>query len=109
MTEYVKLRDIKNALFDIYEEIVNGHHESADAYISAKETARKAICAVDALERLTVSPLEKDGSGIVRVPNGRSVDIAMYNEVEEHDNCYVEIWRNTATGAYSVGWKARKE
>jgi len=30
--------------------------------------------------------------------------IGVYNEEEIHENCTVQIWRNTVTGETSVGW-----
>ena len=30
--------------------------------------------------------------------------IGIYDEVEEHDNCTVQILRNSITGETSVGW-----
>lgn len=28
----------------------------------------------------------------------------IYDEYEKHENCVVEIWRNSKTGEVSVGW-----
>ena len=28
----------------------------------------------------------------------------VYNEEEIHENCTVQVWRNTVTGETSVGW-----
>ena len=33
-----------------------------------------------------------------------SADIPIYDECERHDNCVVEVWRNSITGEVSVGW-----
>lgn len=33
-----------------------------------------------------------------------SVDICIYDEVEEHPNCTVQILRNSVTGKESIGW-----
>ena len=30
--------------------------------------------------------------------------IGVYNEEEIHENCTVQVWRNTVTGETSVGW-----
>ena len=30
--------------------------------------------------------------------------IGVYNEEEIHENCVVQVWRNTVTGETSVGW-----
>ena len=30
--------------------------------------------------------------------------IGVYNEEEIHENCTVQVWRNTVTGEMSVGW-----
>ena len=31
--------------------------------------------------------------------------IGVYNEEEIHENCTVQVWRNTVTGETSVGWR----
>ena len=40
------------------------------------------------------------------VANGRvmSVEPNIYDEEEIHENCTVQILRNSVTGAYSFGW-----
>lgn len=38
-----------------------------------------------------------------------SADIPIYDECERHDNCVVEVWRNSVTGEVSVGWWPNKE
>ena len=30
--------------------------------------------------------------------------VGVYNEEEIHENCTVQVWRNTVTGETSVGW-----
>ena len=30
--------------------------------------------------------------------------IGVYNEEEIHENCVVQVWKNTVTGETSVGW-----
>ncbi len=30
--------------------------------------------------------------------------VAFYDVVEEHDNCHVQVLRNSQTGEVSVGW-----
>lgn len=32
------------------------------------------------------------------------VDSVLYEEVERHDNCTVQVLKNTVTGELSVGW-----
>lgn len=31
-------------------------------------------------------------------------EINMFDDEEIHENCTVQVWRNTATGETSVGW-----
>ena len=33
-----------------------------------------------------------------------TVEVSVYDEVETHDNCTVQILRNSVTGEISVGW-----
>lgn len=33
----------------------------------------------------------------------------MYDVVEEHDNCHVQVLRNSVTGEISVGWRQDDE
>ena len=35
-------------------------------------------------------------------PNGTSTNL--YDIVEEHDNCHVQVLRNSITGEVSIGW-----
>ena len=32
------------------------------------------------------------------------VDVGIFDECEIHENCTVEIWRNSVTGEFSIGW-----
>ncbi len=32
------------------------------------------------------------------------VKTSLYDEQERHENCTVEIWRNSLTGEVSIGW-----
>ena len=32
------------------------------------------------------------------------VKTSIYDECETHDNCTVEIWKNSTTGETSIGW-----
>lgn len=43
-------------------------------------------------------PLEQQGS------NDGAVEINIFDECEIHENCTVEIWRNSKTGEVSIGW-----
>ena len=40
----------------------------------------------------------------VRAEKRQAVDSVLYEEVERHDNCTVQVLRNTITGELSVGW-----
>lgn len=33
----------------------------------------------------------------------------VYDECEVHENCTVEIWRNSETGEVSIGWYENEE
>ena len=33
-----------------------------------------------------------------------SVSVSVFDECEIHENCTVEIWRNSVTGEVSIGW-----
>ena len=33
----------------------------------------------------------------------------VYDECERHENCTVEVWRNSKTGEMSIGWYENKE
>ena len=30
--------------------------------------------------------------------------VSIYDECERHENCVVEVWKNSVTGEVSVGW-----
>lgn len=32
------------------------------------------------------------------------VNVEVYDEEEIHENCTVQVWRNSQTGATSIGW-----
>ena len=34
----------------------------------------------------------------------QSVDLSLYDVEEIHENCTVQVWRNSVTGEVSVGW-----
>lgn len=36
--------------------------------------------------------------------DGYSIDIEVYDEIEEYENCTVQVLKNSVTGKYSVGW-----
>ena len=35
-------------------------------------------------------------------------DISIYDKIEEHDNCTVQILSNSITGDVSIGWRQNK-
>lgn len=37
------------------------------------------------------------------------VETNVYDKVEEHENCTVQILRNTVTGEYSFGWRKNEK
>ena len=37
------------------------------------------------------------------------VDLSLYDVEEIHENCTVQIWKNSATGDVSIGWWENEE
>ena len=42
-------------------------------------------------------------------PNEETVSNPLFDIVEEHDHCHVQVLRNSITGEVSVGWWEEKE
>lgn len=42
-------------------------------------------------------------------PEREKVEFALYDVEEIHENCTVQIWKNSVTGEESVGWWENKE
>lgn len=42
-------------------------------------------------------------------PTGLRVETNIYDVVEEHHNCFVQILTNSVTGETSIGWKKEEE
>lgn len=36
---------------------------------------------------------------------GPDVEVSVFDECEVHENCTVEIWKNSVTGEISIGWR----
>lgn len=53
--------------------------------------------AADVIEKLSSSDSPVD------------VSMSLYDEVEVHTNCTVQIWKNSVTGDVSVGWFENEE
>ena len=93
----------------------------SEEYISRK-AVRDAIAAL-AIRRLDLSDaykvyieaLENVDDEVVNIPTAhvvpvmRGVESNMFDIVEEHDNCHVQILRNSVTGEISVGWWKEEE
>ena len=41
--------------------------------------------------------------------DGAEIETSIYDECERHENCVVEIWRNSVTGEVSIGWWEKDE
>lgn len=37
-----------------------------------------------------------------------SVTVPIYDLCEKHENCTVEVWKNSVTGELSIGWHENK-
>lgn len=45
----------------------------------------------------------RDDCPLVELPE-QTIETNIFDECERHDNCVVEVWRNSITGEVSVGW-----
>ena len=45
----------------------------------------------------------RDDCPLVELPE-QTIETNIFDECERHDNCVVEVWRNSVTGEVSVGW-----
>lgn len=41
--------------------------------------------------------------------NEQIIAVNVFDECEIHENCTVEIWKNSTTGEISIGWYENKE
>lgn len=58
-----------------------------------------------------ITLLQKDATAPYIVANGEimSVEPNIYDQEERHENCTVQILRNSVSGEISVGWWENKE
>ena len=48
-------------------------------------------------------------NGTKKMPTSEYEADNVYDECEVHENCTVEIWRNSKTGKISIGWYENKD
>ena len=84
---------------------VTGSNEPRTAFVlnDAADAIEELLAAVQKWNPVSEPPKEK-GDYWCNVDDMMLDSIGVYNEEEIHENCTVQIWRNTVTGETSVGW-----
>lgn len=69
------------------------------------EAVRMAIKAVDDFYFNRPTLRDEIGAALQSMLAAKTVvNIEIYDEEEIHENCTVQVWRNSHTGATSIGW-----
>ena len=86
---------------DDYNELLRLHRELIDE----NEELKKKLIAAHAESYELRKELEK----IRAYLEGRATETNLFDVVEEHANCHVQVLKNSITGETSVGWWEEKE
>lgn len=69
------------------------------------DAVKKAMRAVNSFYAHRPALRDEIGAALQEMMLGRpKVEVEIYDEEEIHENCTVQVWKNSHTGATSIGW-----